>query len=433
MDFLIQLFNQFNTYSKANPILAGVISLWGAGVATWLLRGVPLKVWGFLKHQGTTTLTMTNSMVGTNFETYNSFMTWLLKSKWMKYSRSISIGGVQSSNYSNEDTDSIVVGIGDGTHFFTYGGWPYWVTRSQSTAGQAGHHIHYQLTITGLGRNRKRVMDMIEDFKYKPAAGKLEIYTCEHGRWSRIASILPRSIQSVMTEGGIKDKIIAQIEKYKGDRDWYHTKGLPYKLTYVLHGPAGTGKTSLIKAIATHLGRSICLMSFSEMSDGKLNRLLAEMPENSLLLIEDFDSSSAVSKRAGVEASDPSEVEGMVKLSEKFSGLTLSGVLNAFDGIVSLDDRLIFLTTNVLDSIDPAMVRPGRVDHVIEIGYLKDSTIREYIGMMYPGRSEPEGVFAPIAGCSLQEKYLEYFDDYDAFVTSIPREEIKAQASLKAA
>jgi SpoVK/Ycf46/Vps4 family AAA+-type ATPase len=99
----------------------------------------------------------------------------------------------------------------------------------------------------------------------------------------------------------------------------------------------------------------------------------------------------------------------------------LSGILNAFDGIVSLDDRLIFLTTNVLSSIDPAMIRPGRVDHVIEVGYLKDSTIREYIAMMFPGRPNPIEQFAPIAGCQLQQYYLENSDDYEAFVASIPR------------
>jgi len=104
--------------------------------------------------------------------------------------------------------------------------------------------------------------------------------------------------------------------------------------------------------------------------------------------------------------------------------------LNAFDGIVSLDDRLIFMTTNVIDKIDAAMIRPGRVDHVIEIGLLKDSTIKQYIAMMFPGREAPQEQFAPIAGCHLQQKYLEHSEDYDAFVAAIPKISTETTKSL---
>lgn len=429
MNFLVDLFNQFNTYSRANPILAGVVSLWGAGVVTWLLRGVPLKIWGFFKHQCTTTLVMTNSIVGTNLETYNAFMEWLLKSKWMKYSRSLSIGGTEGNNRTGEWVEGVVVGIGDGTHFFTYAGRPYWVSRS-SVAGAAMKQVLYQLNITGLGRNRQNLLNMIKDFQYKPEKGKLEIYTCEYGSWSRLTSILPRSLDSVMVEGTVKADIIGQITRYEASPDWYHTRGVPHKLTYVFHGPAGTGKTSLIKAIASHFKRSICIMSLNDVSDGRLRSLLSSIPEKAALLIEDFDSASAVSKREGIEEEASKETDGLAKLSSGITGLTLSGVLNAFDGIVSLDNRLIFMTTNVLSQIDPAMLRAGRVDHIIEIGLLEDLTIKRYIAMMFPSETVPTVEFAPIAGCELQGRYLDNRDNYDAFVADIPQ---KASILLGAA
>lgn len=430
MDTLLHLFNEFNTYSKANPILAGVMGLWGAGAVTWLLRGIPTKIWHFLKHQGTTTLTMDSSQIGTNFATYNSFMSWLLKSKYMKYSRSISIGGTEVYSPKTYVSDrGLGIGVGSGTHFFTYHGWPYWATKVQLDSPGKTTLLH-KVTITGLGRNRQRLLEMIEDFKYKPEPEKLEIYARSGADWSRLASILPRAIKSVVVEGGAKERVVAQIEKYLVKRDWYHERGLPYKLTFALHGPTGTGKTSLIKAVATHFNKSICTLSLTSVSDESLVELLANMPENAILLIEDFDSAAATGKRAGIEGAPPDDDAGMPIQEQKFSMLTLSGLLNAFDGIVSLDDRIIFMTTNCIDQIDPALIRPGRVDHVIEIGLLKDLTIREYVAMMFPDEKAPVGEFAPIAGCHLQAKYLEFSDDYEKFVESIPRE---AQAFPKAA
>lgn len=171
-------------------------------------------------------------------------------------------------------------------------------------------------------------------------------------------------------------------------------------------------------------------MSLNDVSDGRLRSLLSSIPEKAALLIEDFDSASAVSKREGIEEEASKETDGLAKLSSGITGLTLSGVLNAFDGIVSLDNRLIFMTTNVLSQIDPAMLRAGRVDHIIEIGLLEDLTIKRYIAMMFPSETVPTVEFAPIAGCELQGRYLDNRDNYDAFVADIPQ---KASILLGAA
>lgn len=149
--------------------------------------------------------------------------------------------------------------------------------------------------------------------------------------------------------------------------------GIPYRRGYLLHGPPGSGKSSFIQALAGSLGYDICLLNLSErgLADDKLFHLLSNAPERSIILMEDVD--AAFNKR--VQTSEDGYV---TKTFTRFRGLkcfpffslctryqssvTFSGFLNALDGVASGEERIIFLTTNHMERLDPALIRPGRVD-----------------------------------------------------------------------
>jgi chaperone BCS1 len=118
----------------------------------------------------------------------------------------------------------------------------------------------------------------------------------------------------------------------------------------MLFGPPGSGKTSFIQALAGSMGYNICLLNLAErgLTDDKLNHLLGLVPDRSFVLLEDVD--SAFTRR--VQTSE----DGFK------SSVTFSGLLNALDGVASSEERVIFMTTNHVDKLDPALVRPGRVD-----------------------------------------------------------------------
>ena len=129
--------------------------------------------------------------------------------------------------------------------------------------------------------------------------------------------------------------------------------GIPYKRSYLLYGPPGTGKSSFAQALAGHIKYSICYVNCSDsLTDFDFNNLLNFAPQKSILLIEDVD--SIFSER---------------KNSEKLNSLTFSGFLNAIDGVRSQEGRIIMMTTNYKDRLDPALLRPGRVDEMYEINY----------------------------------------------------------------
>jgi ATP-dependent 26S proteasome regulatory subunit len=74
--------------------------------------------------------------------------------------------------------------------------------------------------------------------------------------------------------------------------------------------------------------------------------------------------------------------------------LTLEYILNTLDGIVELNDAIIFFTTNDIDSIDPALIRPGRIDYILKMGKTSNKMIRELLEYRYK--------------CVLDNEQLEY-------------------------
>ncbi|VDP23445.1 unnamed protein product [Heligmosomoides polygyrus] len=137
-------------------------------------------------------------------------------------------------------------------------------------------------------------------------------------------------------------------------KQMYSDRGVPYRRGYLFYGPPGTGKSSFISAIASHFGYSICMLSLSErtLDDDRLNHLLNTAPPNSVIILEDID--AAFGSRADPMENHPA-YQGMTRV-------TFSGLLNAIDGVGCAEERVIFMTTNYVERLDPALIRPGRVD-----------------------------------------------------------------------
>ena len=114
----------------------------------------------------------------------------------------------------------------------------------------------------------------------------------------------------------------------------------------LLYGPPGTGKSSLAQAIAAEIKYSICFVNCSDrINDFNFNKLLNTAPKQSIILVEDVDSIFSERKNA-----------------DKNNQMTFSGFLNAIDGVRSQEGRIIVMTTNYKERLDPALLRPGRVD-----------------------------------------------------------------------
>lgn len=219
--------------------------------------------------------------------------------------------------------------------------------------------------------------------------GKTVIYNQWGSHWQKFGN--PRSkrpLDSVILDEGVKDKILADIEDFLRSARWYHDRGIPYRRGYLLHGPPGTGKSSFIQALAGYLDYDIALLNLNErgLTDDKLNHLLTIIPQRTLVLLEDVDATSVAHRSH--RTPDPDGYTG--------ANVTFSGLLNALDGVASAEERIIFFTTNHVERLDPALVRPGRVDLTVRLGNATTFQVDQLWDRFYadlPGHKEYKARF----------------------------------------
>ncbi len=143
-----------------------------------------------------------------------------------------------------------------------------------------------------------------------------------------------------------------------------------------------------------------------------------------------LDPADATSKETKIELFDSihenaaliNRMNGGSNTANGSNGLTASGLFNALDGIIPLDDQIVLLTTNHPEMLDSALVRKGRIDYTLALNELKDPEVRKYVKLMFPEVVIPEGIqFKPIAGCNLQAIFYDHKFDGDAFLANIPK------------
>jgi len=248
-----------------------------------------------------------------------------------------------------------------GTHFMNHGG--TWI-RVERTREQRMMEPWETVQLTTFGKQKTLFVDILESARQlamSEVRGKTLMYTVIGTEWRQFGHPRQRRpIDSVVLGEGVGERILEDVQEFVKSVSWYRDRGIPYRRGYLLHGPPGCGKTSYITALAGELEYSICVLNLSDrsMSDDRLQHRLADAPENSIILLEDIDA-------AFVSREDSSVTDAAYKGMNR---LTFSGLLNAIDGVTSTEGRIVFMTTNYLDRLDPALIRPGRVDTMEYIG-----------------------------------------------------------------
>jgi chaperone BCS1 len=211
--------------------------------------------------------------------------------------------------------------------------------------------------------------------------------------WDYVQGYSPRVLDSVVLEPGEKEHLIQDIAQFRRSKRRYERLGVPYHRGYLFYGPPGTGKTSLVSALAAHFGLSIYSINLSDFTDRSLMNAVNQVPANSVLLFEDIDCMTGSRSRESTNlegihnpVARPSKTENLAAAN----GVTLSGVLNVLDGFHAPTGVLFVMTTNHVEKLDQALLRPGRIDYRLYLGKASDLQKLDLFRRFFPKTPEAE-------------------------------------------
>ncbi len=419
---LDQLWNLATEALSQNQFLSGGAILAGAGIALAYLRRLPslLYAWGSRR-------VITRVDILDRDEAFTWVVQWLAKHPYKNRCRLWTVKTSNSKNtgdsvpYKSQDETTsqkkkdIILSPAPGPHFFFYKKRLVVLRRHRQEGGDLkggtlGIQERFDLTI--FTRKASIVRDLLQDARdaaNPDDKSTIRIYRSDWSTWVLVRKQTIRPMGSVILDDGVATEILDDVKDFKEAQPWYQERGIPYRRGYLLYGSPGNGKSSLVTALASELGMGICSLSLSSagLNDQGLISLFSEIPPGCLVLIEDID--CAFDKR------------------EQEDYITFSGLLNALDGIVATEGRIVFMTTNYRDKLDEALIRPGRCDVEVKFNNATETQGERLFAKFFPESSELGKDFGVACGggeysmAHLQGVLIKHKDNPKLALTSVQK------------
>jgi chaperone BCS1 len=365
-----------------NAFASGGLLLMIIGGLSVYLRAVPETIWYWVVQQTTMMITVADDDAA-----FVWVKEWFLEQKFLKRIRHLDL----DTTVRNE---RIALIPAPGKHWFWYEGRPFevWFSRTESTYERTARRVE-SLTFRTIGRNRASLQRFVDDIvrcHLKRQGVQSFLYTYNEG-WDYVEGYAPRLLDSVVLQPGEKEHLVEDVKNFRASKQRYARLGIPYHRGYLLYGPPGTGKTSLISALAAHLGLSIYVINLTDFTDRSLMNAVNQVPANSVLLFEDIDCAKSGKVREAVSSGANSATQMPTeKGTTAANGVTLSGLLNVLDGFYAPANVLFVMTTNHIEVLDQALLRPGRIDYKLFLGAAAASQKIELYCRFFPQATELE-------------------------------------------
>lgn len=382
-----------------SQMFAGGFALMLAAALMALCRSLPFTVWNWLRRRFSVTVEVLNSD-----PVFGWVEEWLDEHPYSKRATRLTVS--TKAALGEDAARPVIFTPAPGNHFFIYKRRLVWLNRERGVGssggdkegGDFGVRQRETMTIRIIGRGQDIARQLIEDARaaaMKATRKQSELYVSTMWYWNKIGVIAPRALDSVVLPDGMAERITADVTEFLDSRAWYTERGIPYRRGYLFEGVPGSGKSSLIRALASSLNLNLYMLNIGSagMTDEKLSMLMSEVKDDSIVLLEDVD---AAVNRPQVQPAAASE--GAVAVATPApQGITFSGLLNALDGVNAREGVMVFMTTNHVERLDPALIRPGRVDVRENFTNASPRQAARLFSHFYPGHTP--GLQSAFASC----------------------------------
>merc|ERR1719242_1452551 len=293
----------------------------------------------------------------------------------------------QNKKRKQKDMEKVNITLGLGLHQFSFDNTAFYAIHQvigDPVGGMCSKPLIYKSLIVFVkGRKHLHLLKKFVNFVLDQSESQKDslffsIYRFDVARsyWRQSGKKIARDPETIILPSDTWQTLMNDFERFLDEKSirWYFKHGIPYKRSYLFYGVPGSGKSSLIQALAAKYDRNLVFLqpSHPKMTDESFKNCIQSAPANSLIVLEDIDALFNKDRSKKVHSCP----------------LTFSGLLNGLDGVGNPDGQIFIMTTNYVDRLDSALIRSGRVDLHIEFPLATDEQLSKMFLLFYPDNKE---------------------------------------------